>query len=247
MSILRALDVSSHQSRDLTTLIRAHQPKHVIVKLYTAWESVPWDHTAAQVRSALDNGCTVGGYVWAYRSVTPERMVDDLIARCASIGLVLPLCWIDCETYHDRSGNVADPGPDAEWLARFVEQAETVYGMACGLYTGAWWVDGYFPGGREAFAQFKRLPLWLADYDGDPTLDSALLPGWPTVACKQYTSTPVDLNAIRGEYTIYHGEQPEEPCDTAIANVRAIIDRKPYRAPSRRQLTAALAPYLKST
>lgn len=229
MTTRRAMDVSSHQSRDLTTLIREHDPQHVIVKLYTAWESIPWDHTAAQVRSALDNGCTVGGYVWAYRSITPERMVDDLIARCASIGLVLPLCWIDCETYHDRSGNVADPGPDADWLARFVRQAESIYGMACGLYTGAWWVDGYFPGGREAFAQFSRLPLWLADYDNNPALDSSLLPGWPTVAAKQYTSDPVDLNTIRAEHTVYHGEQTDDPCAALRDGLAAIVARKPFR------------------
>ena len=202
------------------------------------WESVPWDHTVAQVRSARDNGVSIGGYVWAYRNISPEATIKAVITRCAEIGLVLPLLWLDCENYM-VNGQIADPGPDADWLSRAVDCAERIYEMACGLYTGAWWVQGHFPGGTDEFAKFSRLPLWIADYDGDPSLDTAtVLPGWTSVACKQYTDQPVDLDTIRPEYTVYQSTPAPDKCSEVLAGLDRMIARKPYRRPSRRELIA---------
>lgn len=241
MNFLRAIDVASWQPRDLTQLIARHQVQHAIIRLYLPWESVPWDHTAAQVRSARDNAISVGGYAWAYRSISPEATIKAVITRCAEIGLVLPLLWLDCETYKGPNGTIADPGPDADWLARAVACAEDQYGMACGLYTGAWWIEQYFPGGADEFAKFSRLPLWIADYDGDPSLETATIPkGWASVAAKQYADKPIDLDSIRAEYTVY---TPSTPAPDACSGLRdglaALINRKPFRV-KRRELEALL-------
>lgn len=243
MPILKAIDVSSHQPKDLTDIIAQHQPQHVIVKIYTSAENIPFSHTAAQVASAKANGCTVGGYVWAYRSVDPIRTIDDVVARCASINLVLPLLWIDCETY---DGPPFDPGPDANWLARAVDHAENTYGMKCGIYTGQWWIRGHFPGGEPGFAQFSRLPLWLSEYDNDPNIDNAdtIPQGWASLAAKQYSADGIDLNSIRSEYTVYQGgDEPEpiDPCAHFRQQLEAWRDAKPYRAPSKAKITALLA------
>lgn len=209
MSILKAMDVSSHQPRNLTTLIRTHQPAHVIVKGYLPIEIIDQDHSRAQVQSAWENGCTAGMYVWCYRSASPTATIDSIIELCASIGLVLPLLWLDCETYH---GSSFDPGPNADWLAKAVHHAETKYSMKCGIYTGVWWIDGHFPGGQGEFANFKRLPLWLSDYDNNPDINDVRPPmGWDAVAAKQYTSDPIDLNVIRSEYTTIEPEPEPEP------------------------------------
>lgn len=241
--IQKAIDVSSHQPRDLTALIQTHRPDHVIVKLYMPWENVAWATTAAQVSSARANGCTVGGYVWAYRSADPIATIDAVIERCASIDLVLPLLWIDCETYNDAQGRVIDPGPDSEWLARAVDHAERVYQMKCGIYTGRWWVRDHFPGGESAFAGFNRLPLWLSYYDAMPDIDAwTPFSGFTQIAAKQWTSSPVDQNVIRAEYTVYQGggEPEPDPCENLHRQIQAWIDAKPYRAPSKRKLKEAL-------
>lgn len=239
VSIQKAIDVSSHQPRDLSGLIAQFRPDHVIVKGYLPGESISQDHTRAQVRSARNNGCTVGMYVWCYRSFDPIRTIDDIIALCASIDLVLPLLWLDCETYGDP---VTDPGPDAEWLARAVEHAENTYGMACGVYTGLWWIRGHFPGGEWGFQDFARLPIWLSDYDNHPDINDVTLPqGWAEAAAKQYSATPIDQDVIRSRYTVYGAEPPPpDPCEHLHRQLEAWRNRKPYKAITKKQLTALL-------
>jgi hypothetical protein len=225
MSILKAIDVSSHQPRNLTSLIRTHKPSHVIVKGYLPIAVIDQEHSRAQVRSAWENGCTAGMYVWCYRSASPTATIDSIITLCASIDLVLPLLWLDCETYTDKDGNILDEGPNADWLAKAVHHAETVYGMACGLYTGQWWIDGHFPGKGPEFGQFSRLPIWLSDYDNNPDINDVRPPlGWSQVAAKQYTSTPIDQNVIREEYTVYQADEPEpDPLAECQAKYDALL------------------------
>jgi hypothetical protein len=238
---VKAIDVSSHQPANLDALIAQHQAKHVIVKLYMPWESVSFDHSNQQVNSARMNHCSVGGYVWAYRSQDPIATINNVIALCASIGLELPLLWIDCETY-EQNGVVVDPGPDAEWLARAVDHAERVYGMKCGIYTGRWWVRDHFPGGEAEFSNFSRLPLWLSEYDGNPDINDAdtMPQGWTSLACKQYTATPIDQNSIRPEYTVYEGgsQPPPDPCEHFRTQLDAWINAKPFKSPSKKKLVA---------
>lgn len=240
MTILKALDVSSHQPANLTSIIHQHRPDHIITKLYMPWESISFNHSAQQVASAKDNGCSVGGYVWAYRSQDPIATIDAVIDRCASIGMVLPLLWIDCETYDTPT--IHDPGPDAEWLARAVDHAERVYGMKCGIYTGRWWVRDHFPGGEAEFANFSRLPLWLSEYDSNPDINDAdtMPQGWTSLACKQYTATPIDQNSIRPEYTVYEGgsQPPPDPCEHFRTQLDAWINAKPFKSPSKKKLIA---------
>ena len=240
---VKAIDVSSHQPANLTSIIHMLEPKHVISKLYMPWESISFDHTAQQIASARSNGCTVGGYVWAYRSQDPIATIDNVITRCGSIGKDLPLLWIDCETCYDASSDTVDPGPDAEWLSRAVDHAERVYGMKCGIYTGIWWIDGHFPGGQAEFSNFSRLPIWLSQYDNNPDINSTRLPmGWTEAACKQYSGTGIDQNTIREEYTVYQGGGTEpDPCENLHRQIQAWISAKPYKAPSKKKLAAALA------
>jgi hypothetical protein len=213
----------------LTGLIQAHQPNHVIVKGYLEIESPPQDVTRAQVASARANGCSVGMYVWCYRSASPYTTIDDIVALCASVELALPLLWLDCETYENT-----DPGPDADWLAKAVEYAETKYQMACGIYTGLWWIQGHFPGGEAEFANFARLPQWWSVYDNVADIDRFIRgAGVVELAAKQYTATPVDLSVIRDEYTVYQGTvepkpEPDTTKDEVIEGLRIALDDVGY-------------------
>jgi hypothetical protein len=195
-TVVPAIDVSSHQPRDLRHLIREFRPAHVITKLYLPEESIPQAHTRAQLDSAQAAGCTVGGYVWCYRSLDPAKTVRDAVGLARSCGVELPVLWLDCETYE---GSTFDPGPDAAWLRAAVAQAERL-GVRPGIYTGHWWVRDHFPGGAAAFADFNQLPLWLADYDGLPALNFRRpFSGFTRLHGKQYSADGLDLNVFLEE------------------------------------------------
>jgi hypothetical protein len=182
-TLVRAIDVSSHQSTDLRSLIGEHQPKHVIVKLYLPVESIPQEHTRAQIRSARAAGCSVGGYVWCYRDEDPRKTVRDAVALARSCGVELPVLWLDCETY-TVNGEVRDPGPDAPWLRAAVDECRAL-GVRPGIYTGGWWWREYMNNSRA----FADLPLWTAEYDGNTNIDDVtLFGGWTRASGKQWAT-----------------------------------------------------------
>ena len=247
METATALDVSSHQPRDLGGLVEQFWPEHIVVKGYLPIESIPQDHTRAQVQSARDNGCTVGMYVWCYRSADPVGTIVSILELCESMNLVLPILWLDLETYTDRDGNVIDPGPDAPWLRKAFEACDSV-GMKAGIYTGLWWIRGHFPGGELAFSEFAERPIWLSDYDGQANLDTPLPYGFAEVSGKQWTSTPVDRNVFLRKYTVIEEPEPPDACaeiqaeyDHLHAQLEAWRDRRPFRAVTKKQLKALLA------
>ena len=134
-TLVRGIDVSSHQSSDLGTLIRTHGPKHVVVRLYLPEENPLQDHTRAQIASARAAGCTVGGYVWCYQDLDPRKTVRDAVTLARSVHLMLPVLWLDCETYKNSSG-VTESGPDAAWLRAAIDECRQL-GVKPGIYTPA--------------------------------------------------------------------------------------------------------------
>jgi GH25 family lysozyme M1 (1,4-beta-N-acetylmuramidase) len=206
-----AIDVSSHQPRDLTAIIQQHQPTHVICKMYLSIEVISQEHTRAQWRSAQASGCTLGGYVWCYRSFSPVETVREAVGLARSAGVTLPVLWLDCETY---GSPVSDHGPDTAWLRAALAECERL-GVRVGIYTGEWWVRDHFPGGRATFAEFNPYPLWLALYDGIP--DYAVwrpFSGFVELAGKQWTTRlpsdtyELDRNVFRPEFTVPVGAEP---------------------------------------
>lgn len=193
--MISAIDVSSWQPRDLSGIIADHQPQHVVVRLYLPEESPPQDHTRGQIASAIAAGCTVGGYVWCYRYLDPERTVRDAIALARSCDVVLPVLWLDCEDYR-VDGELSDPGPDAAWLRAAVAACDDA-DVLPGIYTAKWW---WIP--SIDTDEFAVLLLWAAHYDGVPTLSSVpLFGGWEQASGKQYASTPVDQNVFEDSVT----------------------------------------------
>jgi hypothetical protein len=187
---VEAIDVSSHQPRDLSAIIRQHRPEHVIVRMYLPEEHPPQEHSIAQVESARDNGRSVGAYVWAYRSSDPRTTIRDGLALAGRCGLVPPVLWIDCETYLDQ-----DPGPDVAWLREAVDECRRA-GVQPGIYTGGWWW-------REKLGnttEFGDLPLWAAEYrePRDPA-SCTLFGGWTRAMGKQWTEHPVDRSVFLAE------------------------------------------------
>ncbi len=195
---IHGMDVSSHQPRNLSTLIAQYQVQHVIVRMYLPEETPPEAHSLAQVESARANGCTVGAYCWAYPSLEPRKTVQDAVVLARRCGMdPPPVLWIDCEDYLD-----VDHGPSVPWLAEAVHEAYRL-GVEPGIYTGAWW---WVPRTGNS-AAFHTLPLWSAEYGTPHDLETwTSYGGWTHLSMKQYQGNPIDLNvcdpAVTGEVVV---------------------------------------------
>lgn len=181
-----AIDVSNHQPTDISHYISSCGATHVIVKAY---QSIEVDggrmHAKAQIASAHSCGASVATYVWLYAGVPAEQQVDDALSLH-----VPPILWLDIEPYTDGSC------PTAAEIHAAVDYCERI-GQRVGIYTGKWVWDqrGYPPA-------WSRLPLWTADYNGDPDLDHVTLyGGWTFASGKQFTSTPIDQNTMLADVT----------------------------------------------
>lgn len=189
--IIHGIDVSNYQPRDLSGIIAEHRPGHVVVRMFLPEERPPQEHSMDQIKSARSNGCSVGTYVWAYRSLDPRKTVRDAIDLARRCELEPPVLWIDCETYVE-GGEVRDAGPDAEWLRTAVDECR-VLGVQPGIYTGAWWWRQYMSNSAE----FADLPLWTATYDEVADLGKvALFGGWTRAGGKQYSEQLPDGRSL---------------------------------------------------
>lgn len=159
---VQAIDVASYQPTDLGPLIAATGSKHVVVRLYQ-WtvEGVNLRaHSKAQIASAQANGCSIGGYLWLYSTAPIGQQVDEALGLATDCGVTIPVLWLDIESYTDGSM------PTAVQVAQAVEEAAK-RGQRAGIYTGAgFWQRLGNPGG------FETVPLWSANYDGKPSLDT---------------------------------------------------------------------------
>lgn len=180
MSLVYAIDVSNWQGADIAPLIAQHEPQHVVVRLSTESQR-HIDLARQQLATALQAGCTVSGYVWAYWHLSPTEHTE--MALSVAHGFPLAMVWFDCED--DPGGRLDD------WLSQAVDLAER-RGHRCGVYARkSWWLANGDSRG------FTRLPLWVAQYDGIPELDIVgLFGGWQRAAGKQWSDSPIDRDVF---------------------------------------------------
>lgn len=195
------IDVANYQGDLYDELAMFPDVRHVVVRIGLSVEPADLDRIARrQVAQARESGRTVGFYFWCYRNVPSARSVVEAVNFIRSVHATTPVLWLDLETYMEGTA-AYDPGPDALWLRDAVSMAGALR-QRVGLYSGLWWIDEYFPGGQRAFREFAHLPIWLAQYDGLPTLDNVRLPlGWTVAHGKQYSGSPVDRNVFRRDVT----------------------------------------------
>ena len=190
--LVRAIDVSSHQPMDLTTLIQDTQSSHVVVKLYLPQEVISQDWSIAQGSSAAANNCSVGGYVWGYADLSPEQTILDALDLIPRVCPGTSMLWLDCEEYDGV-------GPLGSWIQRAVYAGEGL-GQRIGVYSAKWYWDKI--GNPEILSRISatgRPPLWIAQYNDIPDLDvQPLFGGWTREDIKghQYTSTPIDQDVF---------------------------------------------------
>ncbi len=194
--LVHAMDTSSAQPRDLTGLIQQYGVSHVVVKLYQTVELIDQQYSLDQLASAQAAGCTPGGYLWLYGTLGAAGQVADALDLIRRAGVALPILWIDCETYKERDRSITYP-TQAQALEA-VEACESA-GQRAGIYTGNWFVDGYWGG---QVGELASRPVWLADYNGVPDLNTPS-PYWPAeqVLGHQYQGNPVDLDVFDSSVT----------------------------------------------
>lgn len=194
--MIHAIDVSSHQPRDLSAIFAALpvRPQHVVVRFYLPEEQPPEEHTLEQVASTKALGASVGGYCWGYPDLSPGKTVDDTLALAGRAGVTLPILWLDLEEYQQA------PGPDTAWISRF-EAACNGYGQRWGIYSARWyWLKHMaIPGTNppQYRRDFEHVPWWIAEYDNiDDLSNFDTFEGLGQVAGKQYTNAPVDQSVM---------------------------------------------------
>lgn len=222
MTIVRAVDVSSHQLPSLALLgLWIGQGAQILwVHSYHGGEAPGLDTaTRAWIDVARQVGIWCLPYCWLFRSYSASQAVRESIEVFRSAGADPKLIALDCENYGTP---VTDPGPTAEQILSAAEQARAL-GVEVVLYSNKPWLDG-MDGDHEIL---RGVPSWIANYSTLPSLNVPA-PDWVKVLGHQYTSAPVDwsifdLDALKALIDPCVGVRAERDDYAArIAAVRAL-------------------------
>lgn len=230
-NLLKAIDVSNYQSADLTPLIEEYKPQLVIVRLST--ESAQHQAIALQqIQTAHEAGCEVAGYIWCYWTAHSYEYTRYALSLYSSTGVPFKAVMLDCE---DEAGipSVKCDG----WISTSCSVVEE-RGHQCWIYTRKdWWETNV-----ADWAAFARLPLWLAHYDNDPSLEDPLLPvgAWTQLGGKQFTDAPLDLSVFDSEAFGQVSQPPVEPPADPCADLKVAITAELQKKRLNRKKIAAL-------
>lgn len=184
--LVLGIDVSSRQPADLTALIAETSTQLAIVRMYLPWEEPDPAISILQVQSAREIGCFVLPYCWLYASADPVQTVTQALALARIAGCPTPVLFADVEAYTD--GTI----PNSAQVQAFIDTCVT-NGVQPGIYSS-----------RSMWSLVENAPdltgvwIWVADYNGIPSLDVAPFGvGLPIVVGHQYSgSSPVDLDVF---------------------------------------------------
>lgn len=184
-----------------------------------------------QIPTLLDAGIEVQFYVYVWFSAG-EAFMQSRIAWAAREADAYPgaskMMWLDCE-----QADTDNPPFDYVHLPvsptiRASVDAVRQYGYQPGIYTAAWW---WKPGAGDSH-EWSDLPLWVANYDGDPTMYEAGFGGWGLPAMKQYVGDQTLANVPSVDFNsyVYTTPPPSAPApfvpdvDRALAALEAAVE-----------------------
>ena len=174
-----AVDVSNYSTNLDPQALAAAGVQRVIVQIVN--ERVL--HHRTQIPALLAAGIEVEAYVYQWFSSGPEfirhRMTWalDELAAFPEVRRV----WLDCE----QSETDDPPYGGGLYTTDMIREAVTLAGERAyevGIYTAKWWWDRF----QHEVTAFSMLPLWVAQYDGQP--DAIFVPfgGWERCEMKQH-------------------------------------------------------------
>lgn len=175
--ILRAVDVASYQSADLTGYIQRYSLDMVVVRLYQ--RTIEGPALQAKSRAQIASGKAAGvilsvPYLWLYSGATApaDRQIGEALDLAASCGLGVRALALDVEPYTDGSL------PKAGQIGAALDVC-TAQGVTPLIYSGKWVFD------QLGNPSFPGVAAWWASYDGVAALDVAV-PGGMVLVGKQY-------------------------------------------------------------
>ena len=194
---VKALDVSNWGGYCDFHEARALGYRHVIVRL-SSERPGKRDIAIQQLQAAQEAGMTTSGYSWPYFDQDPAEFADRCMQIAVDAGTPLKYVWLDLE-------GAAPPSNMFAWAWEFYRGVGA--DQPCGIYTGpGWWLKYGQP--AATLREGRRVPLWLAHYDGIAKLRDEYMPlyPWRALAAKQYQGTTTvagvsaDLNVVGKRY-----------------------------------------------
>jgi GH25 family lysozyme M1 (1,4-beta-N-acetylmuramidase) len=149
----------------------------------------------AQMAFAQQAGLGLSGYLWCYWHQDPVQAVHDCLETYRDFPF--HTLWLDAE---DTEG-AHSPEVVIDWLRRAIEAARG-RNQRVGIYTGAWFWKQYVGNSPE----LGDVPLWDANYDGEPRSPFQPYGGWTSRAVHQFNSAydlcgqAIDMNWIDDAY-----------------------------------------------
>jgi hypothetical protein len=175
-----AVDISNYTVNFNAEALAEAGVKRVVVQLVNERTLSHRD----QIPALIAAGIEVEAYVYQWfsggESFIRQRMnwaLDELAAYPA-----VKRVWLDCE-----QGEGDDPpyGGGTETV-EMIQAAVSMCGergYEVGIYTAKWWMDRFL----HEYDGFSYLPLWVAEYDGQQSLDFTPFNGWSKCEMKQYS------------------------------------------------------------
>jgi len=178
MTVLAA-DVSNFQAADLSGLDLAGVG-HLCVRLSTE-DTAKRKVAVQQLQTARARGYSASGYLQPTKmtETDPVAQAKKAMAILGAAGVRLTCVWVACDS---------DPGTGSVggWLGAVAVQIGYTFGYRVGIYTRKLWWDQYGP----ATGDFKDFPLWVAQWDEDPHLETVELFGaWTMAHGKQFSDS----------------------------------------------------------
>ena len=224
---LYGLDISNHNTMSYRSMAEYQAADFVIVQAidppqpYTGWER--GGYTAEQLRAGVADNKHVGVYVWLWNSFSTSAATQaDIAARLA---LIPDDVYLDMRLWLDMEDTTQDHGPprqqDVLDALEVMDQWSVEHGIMPkpGVYSGDWYLRGYM----DAWFPPDRV-YWQANYAlTHDEASAALLPMRP---CIQYTSDPIDQNAMLTSevFSLMPQPAPEPDCAGLINGLAYVAD-----------------------
>lgn len=170
-----------------------------------------------QLQTSLAGGLEIDAYRFCYWNSNIEstlRLVASAIA-----GLPIGRVWLDFEDEDAPLVGYTTQELVCAWIQNCLDVADRIWGRErVGVYTARWWFNPWTGGSTR----FSDRTLYVAEYDGDPSLRFTPFGGWTRAAMKQYQGS----TSLCG-YTVDRNYYEEDEVADSEARTRiAIIEQK---------------------
>ena len=139
--------------------------------------------------------------------------------------------WLDFED----SGAPEDVAKVTNWIRMAVAEAKEQLGTRIGIYTASWWWTPFTGNCTE----FSDLPLWVAQYDYEPSLQFNPFGGWNKCEMKQYRGT-TEFHDYSVDMNYYEEDAMTPELQAALAELRQAVESLKNEGQLQRMVISAM-------